>query len=130
MPGESDVTQNSESGKTSLLAAGGLLGALAAASCCILPLILFSLGISGAWIGNLTALSKYHEIFVVVTLVSLGAGYWRVYKKKNAEKCCDADSYCASPASGRLMKWVLWVATVIIAVALLFPYVTPYLLSE
>jgi mercuric ion transport protein len=27
-----------------LMAAGGLLGALAASSCCILPLVLFSLG--------------------------------------------------------------------------------------
>ncbi len=34
-----------------LVAAGGILGALAASSCCILPLVLFSLGISGAWIG-------------------------------------------------------------------------------
>lgn len=31
-----------------LMAAGGLLGALAASSCCILPVVLFSLGISGA----------------------------------------------------------------------------------
>jgi mercuric ion transport protein len=33
---------------TTLMAAGGLLGALAASSCCILPVVLFSLGISGA----------------------------------------------------------------------------------
>jgi len=32
-----------------LMAAGGLVGALAASSCCILPLVLFSLGVSGAW---------------------------------------------------------------------------------
>ena len=28
----------------------------AASSCCILPLVLFSLGVSGAWIGNFTQL--------------------------------------------------------------------------
>jgi mercuric ion transport protein len=37
-----------------LMAAGGLLGALAASSCCVLPLALFALGVSGAWIGNFT----------------------------------------------------------------------------
>jgi mercuric ion transport protein len=42
-----------------LVAAGGVLGAFAASSCCIAPLALFSLGISGAWIGNLTALAPY-----------------------------------------------------------------------
>jgi mercuric ion transport protein len=35
-----------------LLAVGGLLGGVAAPSCCILPLVLFGLGVSGAWIGN------------------------------------------------------------------------------
>ena len=38
------------------MAAGGLLGALAASSCCILAVVLFALGVSGAWIGNFTHL--------------------------------------------------------------------------
>jgi mercuric ion transport protein len=42
-----------------LMAIGGLFGAIAASSCCIVPLVLFSLGISGAWIANLTALAPY-----------------------------------------------------------------------
>ena len=41
-----------------LAAAGGILGALAASACCILPLVLFTLGISGAWIANLTRLAQ------------------------------------------------------------------------
>jgi mercuric ion transport protein len=35
-----------------VLALGGLLGALVASFCCILPMALVSLGISGAWIAN------------------------------------------------------------------------------
>ncbi|MGJ4944794.1 mercuric transporter MerT family protein [Bradyrhizobium sp. HKCCYLS1011] len=50
------IVGGSEHG-TTLMAAGGLLGALAASSCCILPVVLFSLGISGAWIENFTQLS-------------------------------------------------------------------------
>jgi len=42
-----------------LMAVGSLAGALAASSCCILPLVLFSLGVSGAWIGNFTRLAPY-----------------------------------------------------------------------
>jgi len=38
---------------------GGGLRAAAASSCCILPLALFTVGISGAWIANLTALEPY-----------------------------------------------------------------------
>jgi mercuric ion transport protein len=46
-----------------LAAAGGLLGALAASSCCIVPLALFTLGVGGAWIGNLAALEPYQPYF-------------------------------------------------------------------
>ncbi|MGR3718129.1 MAG: hypothetical protein ACU0B1_15460, partial [Thermohalobaculum sp.] len=34
-------------------ATGGVLGALAATGCCILPLVLFSLGVGGVWVGRL-----------------------------------------------------------------------------
>src|SRR5258707_14378604 len=54
-------------GRQHLIAAGGILGALAASSCCIVPLILFSFGIGGAWIGNLTALAPYQPLFVAGT---------------------------------------------------------------
>src|SRR5260370_6781919 len=61
-----------------LMAAGGLLGALAASSCCILPLVLFSLGVSGAWIGNFTQLAPYQPYFIAATIGFLGYGYWLV----------------------------------------------------
>ena len=57
-----------------LTAIGGILGAIAASSCCIAPLVLFSLGISGAWIGNLTALAPYQPYFIAATLACLGYG--------------------------------------------------------
>jgi mercuric ion transport protein len=57
-----------------LMAVGGLLGALAASSCCIFPLVLFGLGVSGAWIGNFTQLAPYQPCFIAVTLVFLVGG--------------------------------------------------------
>ncbi|MGH6880679.1 MAG: mercuric transporter MerT family protein, partial [Hypericibacter sp.] len=59
---ELGTTGRTDGHKTELIAAGGVLGALAAMSCCILPLVLFALGISGAWIGNLTALAPYQPV--------------------------------------------------------------------
>jgi len=64
-----------------LAAAGGILGALAASACCILPLVLFTLGISGAWIGNLTALAPYQPYSLATTAVFLGVGYYLVYRR-------------------------------------------------
>ena len=75
-----------------LTAIGGILGAIAASSCCIAPLVLFSLGISGAWIGNLTALAPYQPYFIAATLACLGYGYWLVYRRK---KIACAEGACA-----------------------------------
>jgi mercuric ion transport protein len=109
-----------------LVAAGGLLGAVAASSCCILPLVLFSLGISGAWIGNLTALAPYQPVFASVTLGLLGYAYYLVYRKPRA---CAKGEVCARPLPNRPVKVALWSATALIAAALVFPYAAPALLG-
>ena len=111
----------------SLLAAGGLFGALASTSCCIVPLLLFSLGVSGAWIGNLTALAPYQPIFLVVALACLGAGFVKVYRQPKI--ACTNGSYCASPVSRRVIKTALWSATLLIAASLAFTYAAPWLLD-
>lgn len=108
-------------------AAGGLFGAVAAASCCILPLALFSLGIDGAWIGNLTALTPYQPVFVVISLGFLGYGYWLVYRRPKA--ACDAAAACARPRPNRMVKLVLWLATLLVVAAIAFPYLAPFLLG-
>ena len=112
---------------TSLIAAGGVLGAIAASSCCIVPLVLFSLGAGGAWIGNLTALSPYQPVFVVATLAFLGAGYWRVYRRPKFEYAEDAA--CARPLPNRIVMGALWGATVLVVAATAFPFVAPILLD-
>ncbi len=59
-----------------LATAGSLLGALAMSSCCIMPLALFSLGVTGAWIGNLAALYPYKSYFFVATAGFLAVGFY------------------------------------------------------
>ena len=94
-----------------LFAAGGILGAVIASSCCIVPLVLVTFGIGGAWIGNLTALEPYKPYFLGVTAVLLAAGFWHVYFK--AKLVCEDGSYCARPSSDRITKSALWIATAI-----------------
>ena len=102
--------------RQSLIAAGGLLGALAASSCCILPLVLFSLGISGAWIGNFTQLAAFQPYFITATLGFLGYGYWLVYR--SSKRACADGEACARPLPNRIVKTSLIVATILIAAAL------------
>ncbi len=97
-------------------AAGGIIGAMLASSCCIAPLVLLTLGVSGAWIGNLTALEPYKPYFAAVTLVFVGLGFWHVYFRARAE--CVEGSYCARPRSSLITKTVLWIATALVLLAL------------
>jgi mercuric ion transport protein len=122
-------SQEQSDTRPKLLAAGSLLGAIGASSCCILPLVLFGLGITGAWIGGLTALTPYQPIFVVITLGFLGTGFYLVYRKPKAVDC-QPGAYCASPKSERVIKAALWGSTILVVAAMLFPYVAPLLLES
>ena len=110
-----------------LVAAGGVLGALAASSCCIVPLALFSLGATGAWIGNLVALAPYQPIFVTVTVGSLGTGFYLVYRRPKAATADGAP--CALPIRNRIVKAALWSSVALTAAALAFPYAAPVILG-
>ena len=116
-----------DSRKRNLLATGGVLGALAASSCCVAPLVLFSVGISGAWIGNLTALYPYKAYFITFALLFLGGGFYHVYRKPTLE--CVEGSYCASPTSDRVLKTALWASLILTVAAIVFPYAAPYFLE-
>ncbi|MGB7336897.1 MAG: mercuric transporter MerT family protein [Salaquimonas sp.] len=111
-----------------MIAAGGILGAIAASTCCIIPLVLFSLGISGAWIGQLTALSAYQPIFIAFTLGFLGYGYWLVYRKPKI--ACAEGEACARPLPNIIVKTALWFATALILLAFAWPYLVPLILGS
>jgi mercuric ion transport protein len=120
------ASERSEVERQRLIAVGGIFGALAASSCCIVPLILFSLGIGGAWIGNLTALAPYKPIFVAGTAGLLGYGFYLVYWK--LRRACAEGAACARPISNHLVQLALWIATVLVIAAFAFDYVAPLLL--
>jgi mercuric ion transport protein len=111
-----------------LMAAGGLLGALAASSCCILPLALFGLGVSGAWIGNFTQLAPYQPWFIAATAAFLGYGYWLVYRSSRV--ACADGAACARPLPNRIVKAGLILATILVLAALGLDFLAPLFLNS
>lgn len=106
------------------LATGSLIGAGLASACCIVPLLLVSVGISGAWISNLTALEPYKPYVGAVTLALIGYGFWHVYFKPKG--LCEDGSYCARPQSARTTKTVLWLGLAIVLLALTIDWWAPW----
>ena len=118
-----NVTLQDRAPRKRFVVTGSVIGAVLASSCCIVPLLLVTLGVSGAWIGSLSALEPYKPWFAAVTMLFLGVGFWQVYWKPKQD--CEEGSYCASPKSDRVVKIALWSATLLVALALTIDYWAP-----
>ena len=123
----SETVSGADNGRLRLVAAGGILGAIGATTCCIMPLVLFSLGASGAWIGQMTALAPFQPYIIAVTVGFLGYGYWLVYLKPKV--ACAEGEACPRPVSNTLVKSALLLSTAVVALALAWPWVVPILLG-
>ncbi len=77
--------------------AAGLTAAFGLASCCALPLLLYTFGFGTAWLSRIGIISlQYRPYLIAVAAVGLGAGavlMWRQWKSDT----CARDSLCAHP---------------------------------
>ena len=105
--------------KTTLV--GGALAALAASACCLGPLVLVSLGISGAWISTLTKLEPYRPLFIVVALVCMTLAYRKIYRPPTAANCAPG-SVCALPQTHTRNRILFWGVSLLVVIALAYPY--------
>lgn len=100
--------------KTSLMIGGGILAALTASVCCIGPLILTVIGVSGA-----AALSKFEFLRIPMIAVVVALFAWAglsLYRKRNS---CEPGSMCADPKKYRLLVGGYWIG-ILIALAAIF----------
>ena len=105
--------------KASLI--GGALAAIVASVCCLGPLVLVTVGISGAWISNLVAFEPYRPYAIGVALVGMVFAYRTIYAA-HAPEACEPGTVCAVPQTRRIYKALFWVVSAMVLVALVFPY--------
>lgn len=115
------ATKSSRSGSIALLSGG--LAAILASTCCLGPLVLVTLGVSGAWIGNLTLLEPYRPFFIVIALVALFFAWRSIYQPAQA---CKPGEICALPPTRRVYKFLFWTSAVLTLLALVYPYFAKY----
>ena len=94
-----------------------------ASSCCIASLVLLTLGVSRAWIGNLTELEPYKPYFAAVALVFIGIGSYQVYVKP--KKVCADGSYCARPRSSIITQTALYIGMALVIMPLTINWWAP-----
>ena len=115
------------------LSAAGI-AALLASSCCLMPLILVSVGLSGAWLGNLRVLQPYAPIFIGIAIVALVLAGNSLFR--SAASCpVDAAAPQGDRPGGRphplaqrrvFHKAIFWAITALTVILLVTPGVAPW----
>lgn len=105
--------------------AGGALAAIVASACCLGPLVLVTLGISGAWISNLSALEPYRPASIGVALVFMALAYRAIFVKAARPEACEPGTLCAAPRTNRAYRAIFWGVSALVLVTLAFPYLAP-----
>lgn len=110
-----------KTGLHSLLAGG--LATLLASTCCLGPLVLITLGFSGAWISRLSVLEPYQPIFIGAALVALffaGKRIWRPVAQ------CAPGELCALPRVRRGYQILFVGVCALLLMARVFPLMAPW----
>lgn len=83
------------------------------------PLVLLALGVSGAWVGQLTALEPLRPVFIGAALVFLGLAFLKLYL---LPQICEPGKPCAEPKRLRKQRAVFWIVAVPLLALLAFPW--------
>ena len=105
--------------------AAGVLAAIGASLCCVAPLVLLMLGVSGAWIASLVATEPYRPALVAVALLFFALACRRLYLVPPA---CTPGQACMDSSVLRRQRILFWVAVLPTLVLLAVPTAASFFL--
>ena len=110
-----------DSGFAAAGTAGGLGALTAAASCCVLPLVLAGTGVSASTLAPMVPLRLPLSLLALAAIL---AGWFFLYRKTRA---CTVDPTCARPARSTFV--MLTIASVFVLLSLAWPLFEASLVS-
>lgn len=130
--GKSSTPEAIPAPSTGLLAGTGTvvgLGALIASSCCVLPMALAGLGVTGAVFGGLAFLAEIRPLLLGGAAAMLAVG-WAFFFWRRRAPVRNVGGACAVPATSARTATLLGIGSLIVGLALVWePYVEPVLLK-
>jgi mercuric ion transport protein len=103
------------------------IGAIAASSCCVVPLVLATLGAGAGVFGTLDALVPWRVPLLVVGGTGVAVGWFAWWRKRRVS--CEVGSTCATPSGSRTALALLLLASLIVATAIGWDFLEPALLE-
>lgn len=101
------------SGRVTWPVVGAISAAVAASACCLVPAVLALLGVSG--VGFASRLAPYRIPFLILSALSLAAGFWFAYRPPTG--ACD----CGTTKSRRTARVGLWITTLLTIALAAYP---------
>ncbi len=102
--------------------AGSVVSGILASACCIGPLVLGLMGVSGAAFAQ--RFEPFRPYLLVVTYALLGGAFYLTYRPQAA---CGPGEPCEMPRVNRAGKIMLWFAAMVVGLATAFPWYAQYL---
>jgi mercuric ion transport protein len=121
MPTTPDAIANQSERKLGGLMAFAVAATLLASTCCVLPLVLVLVGVTGAWMIHLQALAPVTPYAIALAVGAIAWAGWLVFRP--ARFCTAADGSCATTRP--IMRRVFIVCAVFMALLLGFPLIAP-----
>ncbi len=107
---------------TGTILAGSVLSGMLASACCLAPLALTLLGVSGAAFAQ--RFEPLRPYLLAATYGLLAGAFYLTYRPRPA---CGAGESCPMPRANRFGKAMLWIATILVILATAFPWYSQYL---
>ena len=117
MPDRSPTPKPPARGRgAALLTLGGIAAAFGVASCCALPILLTTAGLSAAWLGGVAVVAApYRTVLLWLSALSLGGGAILLWQSQRRAATCGAGT-CTPPllrallflglVSGAILLWL------------------------
>ncbi len=102
--------------------AGSVVSGILASACCIGPLVLGLLGISGAAFAQ--RFEPFRPYLLILTYALLGGAFYLTYRPQAA---CASGEACEMPRASRVGKMMIWIAAIVVVLATAFPWYAQYL---
>lgn len=102
----------------------GVVTAIFSTACCFGPLLLITLGFSGATAARMEVLAPFQPFFAGATVLLVGWAFHRLYIQP---KRCAPGEVCESHYALSVQRKVFWFVVALIGVLALFPAFSEYL---
>ncbi len=100
----------------------GVIAGIGASLCCVVPLVLLSLGLGGAWVASLAAFAPVRPVFLLLALFFVGLAFRKLYLNPPV---CEPSKPCADHQTISRQRIIFWMVTIPLLGLLTFPWIAP-----